>query len=129
MAERAESPSPHEHILDDAWHDVGVRRAPRAGRFLLVGIAGGAAVAVVMTVIAESSGLGAANFGLEGAFRIFAINALIFVAIGLALAGGAVIVLERLANRRGHKTLADRETVLYHDLSRPVQDDPPKRRE
>lgn len=129
MADRAESSSPHEYTVDDGWQNVGLRRAPRAGRFLVLGIAVGVVVAIILTVVAEASGIGAANFGFEGAFRILAINVLIFVAIGLALAGGLVIALEKLANRRSRKSLADRETVLYHDLTGPVSDDPPKRRD
>lgn len=126
MRKPAVTPSPHEHVVDDAWLDVGLRRAPRAGRFLWLGILAGVAVAIFFTVIAAMSGQGAANFGFEGILRVLALYTLVFVAIGLAVAGGIVIVLERMATRRAKKSLADRETVLYYDLSRPASDDPPR---
>lgn len=127
MRKRAASPSANEHVVDDEWLDVGLRRAPRAGRFLLLGIVAGVVVAIIFTAIAQASGQGAANFGLEGLLRVFALFFLVFVGIGLAVAGGLVILLERLATRRAKKSLADRETVLYYDLTKPASDEPPRR--
>lgn len=127
MRKPAASPSPHEHVVGDEWHSVAVRRAPRIGRFLWLGIAAGAALAAICTWLAIASREGATAAGFGGVLLTFVIFALAFIGAGLLVMGCAALALDRVARRRTHKSTADHETVLFYDLSRPTNDDPPRR--
>jgi hypothetical protein len=123
----AASPSPHERVVDDAWQEIAMRHAPRMGRFLAVGVAVGLLLALIFTTTSMIAGEGPITAGLGGVLLTFMILALIFVASCLLVSALLALLLDRLARRRATKSIADRSTVMFHDLSRPVTDDPPRR--
>ncbi len=110
--------------MADEWQGVRIRHAPRIGRFLWLAVFSGAVLAVVSTGIAVSSRSEAVSTGMGSVLVTLVVFAILFIGGGLALVGVFVLILDRAAVRRAKERTADRETVLYHDLSRPVSDDP-----
>lgn len=124
----AEIPSENDHIVDDEVVSVVVRRSPRYGRFLLVGVLLGIAAAGLLTWIEAATGGpgGPLTTGASGFLRVFGALAAVCVGAGLLIFGMLAIVLERMIGRRGHAEIAERATVLTDDLISPVSDDPPR---
>ncbi|GAB3603146.1 hypothetical protein [Microbacterium aureliae] len=121
-------PSEHDHIVDDEVVSVVVRRSPRYGRFLLLGIVSGLVVAGILTAIAAATGDpgGPLSTGASGFLRVFGALAAVCVGAGLFLFGMLAIVLDRMIGRRQRAEIAERATVLTDDLTSPVSDDPPR---
>ena len=91
----------NETVADD---QVDVRRAPRYGRFLVLGAGLGAVVAFLGTAlfpIDPSVGFGA----------VFGYFAVIAVPLGLALGGGIAILFDMNASRRTRRMMAERVSI------------------
>ncbi len=128
---RAAAPGPpddDDHVVDDEVVSVVVRRSPRYGRFLILGIVGGLLVAGVLTAIEAATGDpgGPLSTGASGFLRVFGALAAVCVGIGLLVTGLLAIVLDRVVGRRIRPETAERATVLTDDLKSPVSDDPPR---
>lgn len=124
----ADDPDDDDHIVDDEVVSVVVRRSPRYGRFLGIGIAGGLVVAGILTAIEAVTGDpgGPLSTGASGFLRVFGALAAVCVGAGLLIMGVLAIVLDRVVGRRIRPETAERATVLTDDLVSPVSDDPPK---
>lgn len=110
----------------DQWQGVTIRHAPRIGRFLWLAVVAGALLAVLSTTVAVATRSDGVSTGLGSVLVTLVVFALVFIGVGLALVGVFVLVLDRVTTRRTKKRTADRATVLYHDLTQPASDDPPR---
>lgn len=117
-----------EHLVDREVVPVVVHRAPRYERMLLLGAGLGLVAALATTIasaFAESPG-GPMSTGLSGSLVVFAVSALLFVGLGLLVAGVVVIVLSGTAARRLQAGSAQHDVTLVHDLRRPAGDEVPR---
>ncbi|WES63749.1 hypothetical protein P0L94_14920 [Microbacter sp. GSS18] len=124
----ADSPDDDDHVVDDEVVSVVVRRSPRYGRFLMIGLFGGLIVAGILTAVEAATGDpgGPLSTGASGFLRVFGALAAVCVGAGLAIMGVLAIVLDRVVGRRIRPETAERATVLTDDLTSPVTDDPPR---
>lgn len=121
-------PADHEHVVDDEIIDVVVRRSPRYGRFLGLGIVAGILIAASLTAVlgfSDEPG-GAISTGASGVLRVFGVYAAIFVGIGLVVMGSLAVILDRLALKRAISARAHHNITLVMDLDSPVNDDVPR---
>lgn len=125
-ASSSEPTHEHEHVVMDQWQGVTIRHAPRIGRFLWLAVVGGALLAVLSTAVAVATRSDGVSTGLGSVLVTLVVFALVFIGVGLALVGVFVLVLDRVTTRRMKERTADRATVLYHDLTQPTSDDPPR---
>ncbi|WP_203580976.1 hypothetical protein [Microbacterium hibisci] len=119
---------PDEHVINEEWESVGVRRAPRIGHIMGGGIALGLVAALVLTVgaaVTETPG-GPLSTGASGYLRVFGVFAVICVGAGLLVASVTVLVLDRVVGSRRRSVIAEHATTLTDDLVSPVTDDVPK---
>ncbi|MDT0182652.1 hypothetical protein Q9S36_20980 [Microbacterium sp. ARD31] len=122
------TPSEHDHIVDDEVVSVVVRRSPRYGRFLFLGVVVGLVVAGILTAVAAATGDpgGPLTAGASGFLRVYGALAAVCVGVGLLVFGTLAIALDRMIGRRHRAEIAERATVLTDDLTSPVSDDPPR---
>jgi len=127
-AAAADPPDGDDHIVDDEVVSVVVRRSPRYGRLLMIGIFGGLIVAGILTAIEAATGDpgGPLSTGASGFLRVYGALAAVCVGVGLLVMGVLAIVLDRVVGRRIRPETAERATVLTDDLVSPVSDDPPR---
>ncbi|MFE1646385.1 hypothetical protein [Microbacterium sp. P01] len=117
-----------EYLLDEELLDVSVRRAPRIGRFLGMGIVLGLLASTVLTVASgmnEAAG-GIVSSGPSGVLLVFGVLSAVCIGIGLVIFGGMALVLDRMMARTLRHSLAERATTLTDDLDTPSNDDLPK---
>jgi hypothetical protein len=121
----ADFPDDSEHVVDAEVAAYVMRRAPRYGRFITLGILVGLVVAVILTAASGAAG-GPASAGVGGVLRVFGVTALVCVAIGLLISAVLAMILDRMgARRRTQHVIVDHTTTLVDDLSTPVGDEPP----
>lgn len=123
----ADDSSEHEHIIDEEWQAAAVRRSPRHGRIIALGILTGFAVAIIHTAVAVGTA-DAGNpvtSGMSGLLRTFGVLAAVWVGFGLLLATTIVIVLDRVVGRRIRPVVTEHTVTLTDDLVSPVTDDIP----
>ena len=102
-----------EHVSDHI-EKVRVRRAPKISVFLLLGAAVGLLVAMILTIAFDGTAGASPNTDLEYTQgQVFGFLALIFVPVGLALAGILALVLDRRSRRRTHEVTVDHESVHH----------------
>ncbi|MGQ2914754.1 hypothetical protein [Microbacterium aurantiacum] len=120
--------SRHEHVVDEEWVSLGVRRAPRVGRFLFIGLFGGLATAIILTIVAGFTAPpgGPLSNGPSGYLRVFGVLAALCIGLGLLVMSVLAIVLDRFVGVRTSPVIAEHATTLHDDLTSPVGDDPPR---
>jgi len=117
----------HEHIVDEEWQSAAVRRAPRHGRIIALGLLVGFAGAVVHTAVSAGTAepKNPVATGLSGVVRTFGVLAAVWVGACLLLATTVVIVLDRVVGRRIRPVVTEHTVTLTDDLVSPVTDDIP----
>lgn len=118
----------YERIVDREVLPVHVHAAPRYERFLLFGLLGGLAAAIVMTGVAgmtEEPG-GPMSTGLSGVLVVFAVYAAVFVGAGLLIASVLSMTLARIWAGRAQRRSAQHDTALNRDPFTPGNDDIPR---
>lgn len=117
-----------EHVVDDEFLPVVIRKAPRYGRLLGFGVFGGLIVAAILT-FASSTGAGPGDpfdSGASALLRVFGIYAAVCIACGLLLMGTFGLILDRLASTHARHARAEHVTTLVVDLEAPVDDTVPR---
>lgn len=124
------SPQPHEHVVDVQVQAVRLRRTPRYGRILGLGVAIGIVLAVILTAVSSASGQGVASSGEAGLLWAFGLNALVTVALSLLISALIILAVDRSHASRLRAARAAQEVTLVDDLTSPMTDQvPPWRRE
>ncbi len=99
-----------------------VRRVPKYGVFVMVGVVVGLLAALVLTFAFDGTTTISENTGLEYSVgQVFGFVLLGCIPLGIALSVIVALVLDRLARRRA------REVRIRHDLVRVAADDQPGR--
>jgi uncharacterized BrkB/YihY/UPF0761 family membrane protein len=91
-------------VSDQQSRTVRVRRSPKVGVFLVLGLVVGLLVALVLTVATPDD-------GKFNSAQVFAYIALIFAPIGAAVFGLVAVVLDRVSVRRARVMTASLETT------------------
>ncbi|MEN2738546.1 potassium transporter Trk [Microbacterium sp. X-17] len=107
MSEQPRTPRPD--VVDEI-EVVEVRRSPRYGVFLGLGVALGVLVAAILTFTVSGNDQSATGIVYSDA-QVFGFLALICGAIGLGLGGALAIVLDRTVGRRRRRFSADHARV------------------
>jgi len=102
------SPEPRETV------EATVRRVPRYGVFMAIGVVLGIIAAGILTMVGSYE----PSTTLDVVYppgQVFGFALLWTVPIGIALGGLVAIVLERIARRHDRVVRVDRETVIEQD--------------
>ncbi len=118
----------HEHVVDEEWQAAAVRRAPRHGRIIAVGLLVGFTGAIVHTAAAVGTAEPGNPYatGVSGVLRTFGVLAAVWVGVCLLVATTVVIVLDRSLGRRSRPVVTDHSVALTDDLTSPVTDEIPR---
>lgn len=112
-----------EHVVDEERIPAVVHRSPRYGRFLVIGVLSGVALALLYVFVGNPGG--PASDSLGGAFRVAGVLSVVFAGLGLLVSALVVLVVDAVISRRRRMLQAQRDTTLVDGLRRPVSDDPP----
>ncbi len=102
------SPEAHETV------EATVRRVPRYGVFMAIGVILGITAAGILTMVGDYE----PSQTLDVVYppgQVFGFALLWTVPIGLALGGMVAVVLERIARRHDRVVRVDRETIIESD--------------
>lgn len=108
-----EQPAPRPEVVDDV-EVVLVRRSPRYGVFLVLGVGLGLVVALILTFAYQGSNESDTGIVYTDG-QILGFLALVCGAIGAAVGGGVAILLEWTVGRRTRRITADHARVRQPD--------------
>lgn len=120
MAEQAQPPedreiAPHHNIVSDEIVEARVRRSPRYGRILILGVVVGVVVAGILTLTFDGTAQPSVGGVVYSQGQVFGFLSLVCGAVGVLLAGGVALLLDRIVGRRTRPVRVDHETVTNLD--------------